>query len=78
MSSPLTKDGGSFTGFTVRVKLRFVDCPIASVTVMVTTDVPNSSAAGLSTSLRVDDVPLRVMLDAGNRFGFDVPTETNT
>src|SRR5206468_2037403 len=40
-SAPLLKMGGSFTALTRTVKLRLVDCPIESITVTVTIEVPN-------------------------------------
>src|SRR5438270_10918932 len=71
MSGPLVKKGRSFPGLTVEVKVRFVDCPISSVTVIVITAAPNSSGAGVIANECAVFVPANTILVLGTSVGLE-------
>lgn len=59
--------GGSLTGMTVSRKVSLVDSPSPSVTVMVIVAEPNSLAAGVTVTVRLDLFPPKVIFSTGTR-----------
>ena len=55
----------------MRVKVRFVDCPISSVTVIVMRVVPNSSGAGVIANECAVFVPANTILVLGTSVGLE-------